>query len=65
VANQNLPSLYERLGGVAAADAARPRRRCYRIESLFVAVHESAFGTKQANRDVCCLSAFGDKADMS
>src|SRR5262249_53839286 len=30
----------------------------------FAAVQESAFGTKRTNGAVCCLSAFGGKADI-
>jgi hypothetical protein len=35
------------------------------MKGLFAAVHESGFGTKQTYWDVCCLSAFGGKADIS
>jgi hypothetical protein len=41
------------------------RRRGDRIETRFAAVHESASGTKRTFRDVCYLSAFGGKADIS
>src|SRR5262245_65206323 len=48
-----------------AAAAAPARRRGDRIAALFAAMRMSAFGTKRTNRDVCYLSAFGAKADIS
>src|SRR5262245_31713814 len=35
------------------------------ITMRFAAVRLSAFGTKRTSRDVCYLSAFGDKADRA
>jgi hypothetical protein len=45
-------------------DAARTSSEITLITAMFAAVHESAFGTKRTNGEICCLSAFGGKADI-
>ena len=45
--------------------ANRARRRGDRIEMLFAAVHESAFGTKRTTHPHPRLSAFGATADIT